>query len=114
MLKPIDRAKTKLYILETCRDEAIDDVIGGKNYPSFKKIQTVSVSSAGCSPLLPDDIEIADYTVFLGDNPGPLYPRLWDAVVKSLQINTFQIEDFYHLGQTRMIVENLTQCQEDA
>ena len=54
----------------------------------------------------------ADYTLFLGEREPINLPYL-NLVLKSMERNTFMINDFVSLGNKRSLGNKLTKCQKD-
>ncbi|CAD7965344.1 unnamed protein product [Amoebophrya sp. A25] len=86
-------------------------------YPqSFKNITLTTLAAQSCSPVLPEDLPIAEYTLFMGRAEHELEnnanTRFLDLVFRSMEINTFLLTDFVHLGNFRSVADDLSACQE--
>lgn len=139
-LKLIDRKETRVYIQEVCfiPTEEEQEKEGSASpvqplasapktqqdleqlmtsfYPNFRHIKSTAILSRACTPILPGDLEVAEYTIFLGrwasERQKNVNPRYHDLVYRSFEINTFLISDFLHLGNIRSLGEaEFTPCQ---
>eukprot|EP00392_Amoebophrya_sp_AT5.2_P014615 g14776.t1 len=142
-LKLIDRKATKLYVQELCLEETAltladqarrEDAekaaeipmtgyldmalkMATEYYPqTFQNITLTTLASRSCTPILPDDLPLAEYTLFLGKPDLELgknaNSRYLDLVFRAMEINTFLVADFLHLGNFRTIADDLTPCQQ--
>lgn len=127
-LELIDRKATRIYVQELCLEETALQIaakdpgnlqmkdansyldvalqLATEFYPqTFQNITMTTLASPSCSPVLPSELTVADYTMFLGRAEYELQnnanSRFLDLVFRSLEINTFIISDFVHLGNFR-------------
>ena len=59
----LDRKATKLFVMEICD---VPDAEFSRFYPVFKNMHTTGLFSRSCAPILPPELELSEYTLFLG------------------------------------------------